>query len=115
MNRIVRTAIVVASVWSVAAADVLRVPSAEYATIQRAIDFAQDGDTVLVEPGEYLITEPLDFNRLHDPDNPASPPLKNIVVRAGMDTLQFSPFLNSNPDEMTQSFEAVRRVMDTLE
>jgi beta-alanine--pyruvate transaminase len=40
---------------------------------------------------------------------------ENIVVRAGMDTLQFSPFLNSDPDEMTQSFEAVRRVMDTLE
>ena len=40
---------------------------------------------------------------------------ENIVVRAGMDTLQFSPFLNSDPDEMTKSFEAVRRVMDTLE
>ena len=40
---------------------------------------------------------------------------ENIVVRAGMDTLQFSPFLNSDPDEMTQSFAAVRRVMDTLE
>ena len=40
---------------------------------------------------------------------------ENIVIRAGMDTLQFSPFLNSDPDEMTQSFEAVRRVMDTLE
>ena len=40
---------------------------------------------------------------------------ENIVIRAGMDTLQFSPFLNSDPDEMTQSFEAVRRVMDPLE
>ncbi len=40
---------------------------------------------------------------------------ENIVVRAGMDTLQFSPFLNSNPDEMEQSFEAIRRVLDTLE
>jgi len=40
---------------------------------------------------------------------------ENLVVRAGMDTLQFSPFLNSDPDEMSRSFEAVRRVMDTLE
>ena len=40
---------------------------------------------------------------------------ENMVVRAGMDTLQFSPFLNSDPDEMTQSFEAVRRVVDTVE
>jgi hypothetical protein len=32
-----------------------------------------------------------------------------------MDTLQFSPFLNSDPDEMTKSFESVRRVMDTIE
>ena len=40
---------------------------------------------------------------------------ENIVVRAGMDTLQFSPFLNSDPDEMAQSFEAVRRVLDTIE
>ena len=40
---------------------------------------------------------------------------ENLVVRNGMDTLQFSPFLNSNPDEMTQSFEAIRRVLDTVE
>ena len=40
---------------------------------------------------------------------------ENLVVRAGMDTLQFSPFLNSDPGEMSRSFEAVRRVMDTLE
>ena len=40
---------------------------------------------------------------------------ENLVVRAGMDTLQFSPFLNSDPDEMERSFEGVRRVLDTLE
>jgi beta-alanine--pyruvate transaminase len=40
---------------------------------------------------------------------------ENLVVRAGMDTLQFSPFLNSNPDEMEQSFAGIRRVLDTLE
>jgi hypothetical protein len=32
-----------------------------------------------------------------------------------MDTLQFSPFLNSKPDEMQQSFETIRRVLDTIE
>ncbi len=40
---------------------------------------------------------------------------EDLVVRAGMDTLQFSPFLNSDPDDMTRTFEAVRRVMDTLD
>ena len=40
---------------------------------------------------------------------------ENLVVRNGMDILQFSPFLNSNPDEMEQSFAALRRVLDTIE
>jgi beta-alanine--pyruvate transaminase len=39
---------------------------------------------------------------------------ENLVVRNGMDCLQFSPFLNSNPDEMEQSFAAVRRVLDSI-
>ncbi|NQV87746.1 MAG: aspartate aminotransferase family protein [Woeseiaceae bacterium] len=40
---------------------------------------------------------------------------ENLVVRNGGDILQFSPFLNSNPDEMEQSFAAVRRVLDSIE
>jgi beta-alanine--pyruvate transaminase len=40
---------------------------------------------------------------------------ENMVIRNGMDILQFSPFLNSKPDEMQQSFEALRRVLDTIE
>jgi len=40
---------------------------------------------------------------------------ENLVVRNGMDTLQFSPFLNSNPDEMEQSFAALRLVLDSIE
>src|SRR5512143_3537222 len=55
---------------------------ADYADIQSAIDAAADGDTVRVKPGEYVITEPINFNRLHDPANPASPPVKNIAVRS---------------------------------
>jgi beta-alanine--pyruvate transaminase len=39
---------------------------------------------------------------------------ENIVVRAGMDTLQFAPFLNADAGELTQAFEGVRRVLDTL-
>ena len=39
---------------------------------------------------------------------------EKIVVRNGMDILQFSPFLNSNVDEMQQSFEAIRRVIDSV-
>ena len=40
---------------------------------------------------------------------------ENLVIRNGMDTLQFSPFLNSDPDEMQQSFAAIRRVLDSIE
>ena len=40
---------------------------------------------------------------------------EKVVVRNGMDILQFSPFLNSDPDEMEQSFAAVRRVLDAIE
>jgi beta-alanine--pyruvate transaminase len=40
---------------------------------------------------------------------------ENMVVRNGMDILQFSPFLNSDPDEMEQSFAVIRRVLDSIE
>jgi beta-alanine--pyruvate transaminase len=40
---------------------------------------------------------------------------EDLVIRNGMDILQFSPFLNSRPDEMEQSFEALRRVLDSID
>ncbi|MDJ0792622.1 MAG: aspartate aminotransferase family protein [Woeseiaceae bacterium] len=40
---------------------------------------------------------------------------EHMVVRNGMDILQFSPFLNSDPDEMEQSFVKLRRVLDAVE
>jgi parallel beta-helix repeat protein len=55
---------------------------ADYMDIQSAIDAAADGDTVLVKPGEYVVAEPINFNRLHNPDDPASPPVKNIVLKS---------------------------------
>ncbi len=40
--------------------ETLRVgPGEAYTDIQSAIDAAKDGDTVLVDPGEYTITRPL--------------------------------------------------------
>jgi len=56
--------------------------SGDHTEIQPAIDAAADGDTVIVKPGEYVITEPIDFNRLHDPEDPGSPPVKDIVLRS---------------------------------
>ena len=68
--------------------------SADYTNIQTALDDASDGDTVLVAPGEYIIMEPIDFNRLQDPENPDSPPFKNLVLRsetgAGETTIRMS-------------------------
>ena len=40
---------------------------------------------------------------------------QDLVVRNGMDILQFSPFLNSRPEDITMTFEKVRRVLDTLD
>ena len=40
---------------------------------------------------------------------------ENIVMRNGMDILQFSPFLNANVDELSQAFDAIRRVIDAVE
>jgi beta-alanine--pyruvate transaminase len=40
---------------------------------------------------------------------------EKLVVRNGMDVLQFSPFLNSKVDELQQSFEAIRRVIDSVD
>ena len=49
---------------------------ADYADIQSAIGAAAAGDKVLVKPGEYVIAEPINFNRGHDQGIPESPPPK---------------------------------------
>ena len=38
---------------------------------------------------------------------------ENLIVRNGMDCLQFSPFLNSNVDDWNRAFERIRHVIDT--
>jgi len=40
---------------------------------------------------------------------------EDLVVRHGMDTLQFSPFLNSRPEDIDMTFEKVRRVLDRID
>ena len=40
---------------------------------------------------------------------------EDLVVRNGMDTLQFSPFLNHKPDEFEAAMARVRKVMDHIE
>jgi hypothetical protein len=54
----------------------------DFTSIQPAIDAAKSGDTVLVNPGEYVIAEPINFKRLHNPDDPASPPVNDMVVKS---------------------------------
>ncbi|MGD2130379.1 MAG: aspartate aminotransferase family protein [Lysobacterales bacterium] len=40
---------------------------------------------------------------------------EDLVVRNGMDILQFSPFLNSRPEDITMTVEKIRKVLDTLD
>lgn len=40
---------------------------------------------------------------------------EDIVVRNGGDILQFSPFLNSRPQDIEMTFEKVRRVLDLID
>ena len=54
----------------------------EYPSIQAAVDAAADGDIVTVAPGDYLVYDPIDFNRFHDPDDPSSPSVKNLTLRS---------------------------------
>ncbi len=53
----------------------------DFTELQPALDAAADGDTVLVTPGEYLIAEPLDFNRLLAE---AGGKRKNLTLRSKM-------------------------------
>ena len=39
---------------------------------------------------------------------------EDLVIRNGVDILQFSPFLNSRPEDLASTFESVRRVLDSL-
>ena len=40
---------------------------------------------------------------------------QDLVVRNGMDTLQFSPFLNARPGDITMTVEKIRKVLDSLD
>ena len=40
---------------------------------------------------------------------------ENVLVRNGGDILQFSPFLNSNPDELEAAVKGIIRAIDTVE
>jgi beta-alanine--pyruvate transaminase len=40
---------------------------------------------------------------------------QDLVMRNGADTLQFAPFLNSRPDDMSMVMEKIRKVLDSLD
>jgi beta-alanine--pyruvate transaminase len=39
---------------------------------------------------------------------------EDMVIRHSADLLQFSPFLNSRPEDLTMTFEKVRKVLDSI-
>ena len=40
---------------------------------------------------------------------------EDLVIRNGVDIIQFSPFLNAKPDDIYAMFEKIRRVIDAVE
>ncbi len=40
---------------------------------------------------------------------------EDLMIRNGMDILQFSPFLNSRPEDMTMTFEKIWKVLDSID
>lgn len=85
MSRSWQALVVLLAGWAPCGAATLVVDpggSGDAVEIQSAVDAASDGDTVLVKRGEYVIREPLDLNRLHDPEDPSTPSLKNIILRS---------------------------------
>lgn len=52
------------------------------ADIQQTLDAAASGDEILVRPGVYRISKPLDFNRGRDPATRGRTPPRNIVLRS---------------------------------
>jgi beta-alanine--pyruvate transaminase len=40
---------------------------------------------------------------------------EDMVVRHSMDMLQFSPFLNARPEDISMTFEKVRKVLDNID
>ena len=67
--------------------------SGAFSSIQEAIDLASDGDIVLVQPGEYVVREPIHFNPLRDPEAAPQGIVKNLTLRsadgAAVTTIRF--------------------------
>jgi beta-alanine--pyruvate transaminase len=40
---------------------------------------------------------------------------EDLVIRNGLDVLQFSPFLDSRPEDLTMTFEKIRKVLDSID
>ena len=40
---------------------------------------------------------------------------EDLVIRNGMDVLQFSPFLNSRPEDLSMIFDKIRKVLDSID
>ena len=40
---------------------------------------------------------------------------EDLIIRSGGDILQFSPFLNSEPDDVYATFEKIGRAIDAVE
>ena len=40
---------------------------------------------------------------------------EDLVIRNSADMLQFSPFLNSRPEDIAKTFETIRKVLDRIE
>jgi hypothetical protein len=80
-SGVIRAVVAALSFATAALAATLQVPG-QYATVQAALDAAGKNDTIVVAPGDYVLAAPLDFNRRHDPDDPGSPAVRDVVVKS---------------------------------
>ena len=75
----------------------------DFTDIQTAIDEAEDGDTVLVGAGEYVISRPINFNEPLGDQEPVGPDVKNIIVRSEMGPEQTIVRMAPTPEDPFRS------------
>ena len=117
----------VAAAAGIAALDAYR----EEGTFEQARELESHFEDAIHSLGDHpLVTDVRNFGLMGGvdlasrPDGPGMRGLEihkrlfwdeDLVVRNSMDLLQFSPFLNSRPEDITMTVDKVRKVLDSID